>query len=173
VALCAGLYPHIFFLTIPHLPFLAKYLVHCILIFHSMEDLYKLWSSFLCKVFIYLNILMSLVQFAFIQTKIWYTSSRKLPHSWFQTFAVFWMLYAFFWVISFTYPPVASMWVVTLHNLFLYSDPSLPCNPPSYCLRLFSSQTFSRINNPTFLKPSHSSCLPAYEDGTVFRNVGI
>jgi len=74
------------------------------------------------------------------------------------------MLYAFFWVIprrlnficpdmrpiSFTYTPVASMWVVTLHNLFLYSDPPLPCHSPSYWLRLFSSQTFSRINNPTF-----------------------
>jgi hypothetical protein len=52
--------------------------------------------------------------------------------------------------ISFTYPPVASMWVVTLHNLFLYSDQSLPCHLPSYWLRLFSSQTFSRINTPTF-----------------------
>jgi hypothetical protein len=31
-------------------------------------------------------------------------------------------------------------------------------------LRLFSSQTFSPINSPTFLKPSHSSHLPAYED---------
>jgi hypothetical protein len=28
------------------------------------------------------------------------------------------------------------------------------------------SQTFSRINIPTFLKPSHSSHLPAYENGT-------
>jgi len=54
--------------------------------------------------------------------------------------------------ISFTYPPVASMWVVTLHNLFLYSDPPLPCQPPSYWLRLFSSQTVSRINTPTFSK---------------------
>jgi len=33
--------------------------------------------------------------------------------------------------ISFTYPPVASVWVVTLHNLFLYSDPPLLCHPPS------------------------------------------
>jgi len=32
--------------------------------------------------------------------------------------------------------------------------------------RLFSSQTFSRIKTPTFLQPSHSSYLPAYEDGT-------
>ena len=43
----------------------------------------------------------------------------------------------------------------------LYPDPPLPCHPPSYWLRLFSSQTFSRINTPTFLKPSHSAptCL--------------
>jgi len=69
----------------------------------------------------------------------------------------------------------ASMWVVTLHSLFLYPDPPPPCHPPSYWLRLFLSQTFSRINAPTFLKPSHSSHLPAYEDGTdrEFRNVVI
>jgi len=52
--------------------------------------------------------------------------------------------------ISFTYPPVASMCVVTLHNLFLYSDPPLLCHPPSCWLRVFSSQTFSCINTPTF-----------------------
>jgi len=39
-------------------------------------------------------------------------------------------------------------------------------HPPSYWLRLFSSQTFSRINTPNFLKSSHTSYLPAYEDGT-------
>ena len=33
-------------------------------------------------------------------------------------------------------------------------------------LRLFSSQTLSRINTPAFLKPSHSSHLSASEDGT-------
>jgi len=32
--------------------------------------------------------------------------------------------------------------------------------------RNFSSQTFSLINTPTFLKPTHSSYLPACEDGT-------
>jgi len=34
-----------------------------------------------------------------------------------------------------------------------------------YFLRLFSSQTFSCINILTFLKFSHSSYLPANEDG--------
>jgi hypothetical protein len=52
--------------------------------------------------------------------------------------------------ISFTYAPMASMWVITLHSLFLYSDPPLPCHPPSYWFTLFSSQTFSRVNTPTF-----------------------
>jgi hypothetical protein len=35
--------------------------------------------------------------------------------------------------------------------------------------------TFSGINILTILKPSYSSCLPPYEDGTdrLFRNVGI
>ena len=50
-------------------------------------------------------------------------------------------------------------------GLLLYSDSPLPCHPPSYWLRLISSQTFSRINTPAFLKPSHSSYLPACEDG--------
>jgi hypothetical protein len=36
------------------------------------------------------------------------------------------------------------------------------------CLENSLRQTFSRINIPTFLKPSHSSHLPAYEDGRVF-----
>jgi len=78
--------------------------------------------------------------------------------------------------ISFIYAPVACMWVVALHNLFLYSDLSLPCHPPSYWLRLFSSQTFPCINTPTFciqsflawlgLIQSFYSHLPAYEDET-------
>ena len=37
----------------------------------------------------------------------------------------------------------------------LKPDSPLHCHPPSHWLRLFSSQTFSRINTPTFLKPSH------------------
>jgi hypothetical protein len=52
--------------------------------------------------------------------------------------------------ISFTYVFVASMWVITLHSPFLYSDPPLPCHPPSYWLRLCSSRTSSHISTPTF-----------------------
>jgi len=50
-----------------------------------------------------------------------------------------------------------------------------PGHPPSYWFSLFSNQTFYLMNNPTFLKPGHSSHLHAYEDGTdrVFRNVGM
>ena len=45
------------------------------------------------------------------------------------------------------------MWVAALHSLFLYSDPPLPCQPPSDWLRLFLSQTLSRINTPKFSTP--------------------
>ena len=45
--------------------------------------------------------------------------------------------------------------------LYLFLENSL-----SQSLKLFSSQTFSLMNTQTFLKPSHSSYLPAYEDGT-------
>jgi len=93
-------------------------------------------------------------------------------HSMISTFTAFWMLYTFFWVIprhlnficqrfgtlclfhlhrqvgvcrmnSFTHPTMASMWVVTLHSLFLYSDlPPLPCPPPSWWLRPFRVKPF-------------------------------
>jgi len=53
---------------------------------------------------------------------------------------------------SFTYASVASMWVITHYSIFLYSDSPLTCHHPSYWLRLFSSQTFSHINTPTFSK---------------------
>ena len=57
--------------------------------------------------------------------------------------------------MSFAYLPVASAWVVTFQNLLCTQTHPLPCHPPSHWLRLFSSQTFSHINTPTFLKPSH------------------
>ena len=49
-------------------------------------------------------------------------------------------------------------------------------------IKLLTQTTIRYLNlqshiepNPNILKPSHSSYLPAYEDGTdrVFRNVGI
>jgi len=65
---------------------------------------------------------------------------------------------------------ILQVWVVTLHNLFLYSDPPLLCHPPSCWLRLFFPYKYCNV-----FKPSHLSYLSAYEDGTdrVFRNVGI
>ena len=52
--------------------------------------------------------------------------------------------------ISFKYAPATSMLVITLNNLFLYSDPPLPYHPPSDWLRLFSSQIVSCIITPKF-----------------------
>ena len=46
----------------------------------------------------------------------------------------------------------------TLHSLFLYSGLPLPYPHPSDCLRLFSSQTFSRINTLNILNPSQGRC---------------
>jgi hypothetical protein len=67
--------------------------------------------------------------------------------------------------ISFTYPPAASIWVITLHYMLCNRTHPYPATLLSYWLRLFSSQTFSRMDTPTFLEFSHST-LPAYEDGT-------
>jgi hypothetical protein len=61
-----------------------------------------------------------------------------------------------------TYPPVPSMWVVTLLSLFPYSDPPLPCDP----LPIGSDHFFFPYNKPHFPKLVRSSHLPAYEDGT-------
>jgi hypothetical protein len=61
--------------------------------------------------------------------------------------------------ISITQVPLASLWVVALHSLFLYRDLPPPCHPPDW-LRLFSSQTFYRINTAAilpwlFFMPTH------------------
>jgi hypothetical protein len=39
--------------------------------------------------------------------------------------------------------------------------------------KLFSNQTFSHTNTPTFLKPIHSSHLPAFEDGTECSDTSV
>ena len=57
----------------------------------------------------------------------------------------------------------------TLHSLFLYSEPPPTCHPPSYWLRLFSSQNFpvqilQLFSNPIILltnqpmKTEHTQC---------------
>jgi len=85
-------------------------------------------------------------------------------HSWFQTFTMFWTLYSFFGVtprhLNFICHCFGTICLFHLHRqckqeewitgmrLFLYSDIPV-CPTPSNQLRLFSSQTFSRINSPT------------------------
>jgi hypothetical protein len=98
-----------------------------------------------------------------------YPSARNYIHSWFKTFAVFWMFYAFFWVfprrlnlMCRRFGTICSIFVdrrvgvewLGLRNVGVFTRERV-------WLRLFSSQTFSRINTPTFLKPSHSTptCL--------------
>jgi hypothetical protein len=76
--------------------------------------------------------------------------------------------------IFFTCAPLVSMWVVTLHSLFLYSDPTLPCHPPSYWLRLLSSQNFSHVNTLTFSNLFILHTYPPMKmQQTVFQNIGI
>ena len=75
--------------------------------------------------------------------------------------------------ISFTHVPMASMWVIALHSLFLGLAPTLS---PYFRLAhaIFEPNLFP-YKYPNILNPSYSSYLPAYEGGTdrVFRNVGI
>ena len=94
--------------------------------------------------------------------EIMFSWTKKHTHiSWFQTFAVFCMLYVFFWIISHTRPrPLCGL--LPLHYLL--------CNRTHpYAVTLltigFSSQTFScwlpkLFSNLVILH------LPAYEDGT-------
>jgi hypothetical protein len=67
--------------------------------------------------------------------------------------------------ITFTYAPVAFMWVVTPHNLFLYSEPPYPGTPFLFAQAIFEPNLFP-YKYSNILKPSHSSYLSAYEDGT-------
>jgi hypothetical protein len=67
---------------------------------------------------------------------------------------------------SLTYVPVASVWVIATHNLFLYSDLPPPCHPPSDWLRLFFEPNLFPYKYPNILNPIYTSYLLAYEDGT-------
>ena len=89
--------------------------------------------------------------------------------SWFQTSAVFWMLYAFFWVIprclNFICRRFGTLCLFHLHRqvgaewLGLRNVGELIRE--KVWLENSPSQTFSLMNIPTFLKPSHSAptCL--------------
>jgi hypothetical protein len=57
---------------------------------------------------------------------------------------------------SFTYPPVASMWVVTLHNLFLYLTHPYPVTPLPNAEAIFKPNPFPVIPQQ-FSNPVHSS----------------
>jgi hypothetical protein len=77
------------------------------------------------------------------------------------------VLYAFFWVIPWCLNSICRHFgTLCLFNLWLGLRNVGVFIQEKVWIRLFSSQTFSHINIPTFLKPSHSSHLPAYEDWT-------
>ena len=67
------------------------------------------------------------------------------PFSWFQAFAVFWMFYVFFWVIP---------------------------RSLNFICRCFGTLSLFQLHRQVGMKKI-SSYLPAYEDGTVFQNIGI
>ena len=66
-----------------------------------------------------------------------FTSAEKYIDSWFQTFSVFWMLYAFFWVIP---------------------------RRLNFTFRRFGTLCLFHLHRQVSVK--YSSYLPAYEDGT-------
>jgi len=51
-----------------------------------------------------------------------------------------------------------------MNNIYWFIENTY-CHPPSYWLRLFSSQTFSRINTPTFSTPVILHTYPATKMG--------
>ena len=76
---------------------------------------------------------------------------------------------------SFPYAPVASMCVVTLRSLFLYSDPPPTLSPSFPLAQVILEPKLLPYKYPNILNQSYSSYPPDYEDGTdrVFRNIGI
>ena len=68
--------------------------------------------------------------------------------------------------ISFTHPPLASMWVDILHNLFLRSHPPLPCRPSFLLAQVIFKPNLFPYKYSNIFKTSRPSYLFAYEDGT-------
>ena len=77
--------------------------------------------------------------------------------------------------ISFTYPPVASHVGRYPPQPVSVLRPGPVLSPTILLTQAIFEPNLFPYKNPNILKPSHSSYLPAYEDGTdrVFRNVGI
>jgi len=66
------------------------------------------------------------------------------------------------------------MWIITHHNLFLYMDPPPILSPCFLLAEAFFEPNLFLYKYSNIRKPTHSSYLSAFEDGTVrvFRNVG-
>ena len=98
--------------------------------------------------------------------------------TWFQTFAVFWFLYVFFWVFPRRLIVVCrrfgTLYLFQLHRLLTHSEPPTTCCPlpigPATSRKPRPLYKYHVPCSPTILHTSY----PAYEDGTytVFRNVG-
>jgi hypothetical protein len=67
---------------------------------------------------------------------------------------------------SLTYVPVASVWVIAIHSLFLCLDLPPPHHPPSDWLRLFFEPNLFPYKYPNIRNSSYTSYLLAYGDGT-------
>jgi len=97
-------------------------------------------------------------------------------YSWFQTFAMFWILYVFLWVIPqrlnficrrfgtfclFHFHRQIGVEWLCLRNVGVFTGKKAwlengLSHPPFYWLRPFLIQAFFPVNTPTFLKHSHS-----------------
>ena len=107
--------------------------------------------------------------------KIFPLSKVSGPTSWFRTFALFWMLYTFFWVISrrlnFICRRFGTSCLFHFHRrIVMKNDWGWGCWAiyTGKCLaRKFLNQTYSSpYKYLNILKPSHPSHLTSYEDGT-------
>jgi hypothetical protein len=132
----------------------------------------KLAATFLNLDFLFANRLPGLLE---VSIERW-----ELPDFWFQTFALFWMLYAFFWVIPRCLNCICQRFE-TLCLFHLHRRIGMKNNCGWECWGIYTGKGLAQaIFEPNIFpykysnifKPSYSSYLPAYED-RVFQNVGI
>jgi len=119
---------------------------------HILTDIYEMFVG-ISKALLYFTLLYFFLNFVPMSYSIFHLARKQ--KIWFP------LLYTFFWVI-----PRYLNFIFRRFGTLMCSEPPLTCHSPSYWLRLFSSQTFSCINTPTFPKFNHTSHLPAYQDGT-------